>query len=143
MIFLDFFLEIFFWPICTGIPKIWQSRTGIPNFRNSCTRKIREYWIPEKFPFPNFSITEGIKFGNGPSLVHITILRYVENLLMFLTSCRADAWDRQTLVDFHVARDHLITFKIFSANCSSNGRLIEWKIALFHKTIFLSDQPPL
>ena len=26
--------------------------------------------------------------------------------------------------------------KIFSANCSSNGRLIEWKIALFHKIFF-------
>ena len=42
----------------------------------------------------------------------------------------------------HVVVEY-ITFKIFSANCSSNGRLIEWKIALFHKTNFLSDQPPL
>ena len=38
---------------------------------------------------------------------------------------------------------YYITFKIFAATCASNGRLIEWKIALFHKTNFLSDQPPL
>ena len=44
-------------------------------------------------------------------------------------------------ISVHVVVDS--TFKIFSATSSSNGRLIEWKIALFHKTNFLSDQAPL
>ena len=33
-----------------------------------------------------------------------------------------------------------IPFKNFSATSASNGGLIEWKIALFHKKIFLADQ---
>ena len=35
---------------------------------------------------------------------------------------------------------HSIPFKNFSATSASNGSLIEWKIALFHKKNFLADQ---
>ena len=33
--------------------------------------------------------------------------------------------------------------RFFSAACTSNGSLIEWKIALFHMKSFLVDQHPL
>ena len=36
--------------------------------------------------------------------------------------------------------EHQIPFKNFSATSASNGRLLEWKIALFHKILFLADQ---